>query len=193
MAAETPTIEPALITAGSTATWKRSLSDYKASDGWTLKYRLRKSTSTNLSITSTASGDDHLISVSAATTAGWTTGKYAWYAFVESGSQRFDVGEGFLEVRADPATSSSFDGRTHARKMLDAIESMLEGNASREEQALTITSGGVNRQIQFCTKEELLKFRAYYSNEVRAEEQALARQQGRATGNRILTRFKKAS
>jgi len=38
MAATIPTKEPLTIRAGDTIKWKRSIDDYKASDGWTLKY-----------------------------------------------------------------------------------------------------------------------------------------------------------
>ena len=41
MAAETPTKEPTQIRAGDTVTWKKTIDDYKANDGWTLNYSLR--------------------------------------------------------------------------------------------------------------------------------------------------------
>ena len=71
MAAETPTKEPLEIRAGDTVTWKKSVDDYRASDGWTLKYSLRGNGET-IDITSTASDDAHLVSETAATSAAWT-------------------------------------------------------------------------------------------------------------------------
>ena len=38
MASDIASKEPAKIRAGDTIEWKRSIDDYKASDGWTLKY-----------------------------------------------------------------------------------------------------------------------------------------------------------
>ena len=60
MAAETPTKEPETVRAGDTIKWKKSVSDYAASDGWTLKYSLRGQ-STAIDLTSTADGDEHPI------------------------------------------------------------------------------------------------------------------------------------
>ena len=41
MAADIPTKEPLTIRAGDTIEWTKSIDDYKASDGWTLKYSFR--------------------------------------------------------------------------------------------------------------------------------------------------------
>ena len=41
MAATIPTKEPLTIRAGDTIKWTKSLDDYKASEGWTLKYAFR--------------------------------------------------------------------------------------------------------------------------------------------------------
>ena len=38
MATDIASKEPTQIRAGDTIEWKRSIDDYKASDGWTLKY-----------------------------------------------------------------------------------------------------------------------------------------------------------
>ena len=59
MAAEIPTKEPLEIRAGDTAA-EAAVDDYRASDGWTA-IALRGNSNTN-DLTSTASGDEHLIS-----------------------------------------------------------------------------------------------------------------------------------
>ena len=53
MAADIPTKEPFEIRAGDTVKWKKAVDDYRASDGWTLKYSLRGN-STTIDLTSTA-------------------------------------------------------------------------------------------------------------------------------------------
>ena len=70
----TDTVEPKRITAGDSVTWTRSLSDYPASSGWVLSYALINAAG-KISITATASGADHLISVSATTSVGWAAGR----------------------------------------------------------------------------------------------------------------------
>ena len=62
--------------------WKRSIDDYKASDGWTLKYSFRGTAGT-IDITSSADGDEHLISLSPTTTAAYDAGMYDVQGYVE--------------------------------------------------------------------------------------------------------------
>ena len=55
MAATVPTKEPLTIRAGDTIEWTKSINDYKARDGWTLKYAFRGSAGT-IDITGSADG-----------------------------------------------------------------------------------------------------------------------------------------
>ena len=71
----TATLEPSRVTAGDTITWLRSLADYPASAGWVLSYTLINSAA-KISITATASGADHLVTVAAATSAAYTPATY---------------------------------------------------------------------------------------------------------------------
>jgi len=66
MAATIPTKEPLTIRTGDTIEWIKNTDDYKASDGWTLRYSFR-GTGGTIDITSTADGDDHAISIAPAT------------------------------------------------------------------------------------------------------------------------------
>ena len=87
MATDISTKEPETFRAGDTVKWKKALDCYKASDGWTLKYSFRGTAGT-IDITSSASGDDHLIEVSAATSAAYGAGLYAVQGYVEKDSDR---------------------------------------------------------------------------------------------------------
>ena len=64
MATDIASKEPTQIRAGDTIKWKRSVDDYKASDGWTLKYAFRGSAGT-IDITGSADGNDLVIYLSA--------------------------------------------------------------------------------------------------------------------------------
>ncbi|HJN90715.1 MAG TPA: hypothetical protein QGG93_10315 [Verrucomicrobiota bacterium] len=66
--AEPQAYEPEKLTAGVTWKWKKTLSDYPASE-WTLTYYLRKDGAT-------ADGDTHLVTVAASTTSGYAAGVY---------------------------------------------------------------------------------------------------------------------
>lgn len=134
-----PDIEPNAVTAGDTIQWSRSLSGYPASAGWVLSYALLGSAG-KIAITSTASGADHLVSVAAATSALWVAGTYQWQAYVtHATSGRFLVGTGSIVIKPNfAAISAATDTRSHVKKVLDAIEAVLEGTATTDQQDLTI-------------------------------------------------------
>ena len=71
--AEPQAYEPEKLTSGVTWKWKKTISDYPASE-WTLTYYLRKDGATATSFSATADGDTHLVTVTAATTAATTAG-----------------------------------------------------------------------------------------------------------------------
>jgi hypothetical protein len=122
-----PTIEPESFIAGDTVKWTRSFTDYKASDGWVLKYNLRGTASINL--TATASGDDHLISIAAAATAAYTAGQYKWIATVEKESERYTVDEGYTEIKENYATAASItDEMITLQAQLAAIDAYVATN-----------------------------------------------------------------
>lgn len=185
----TPTSEPTSFVVGDTLRFKLSLSDYKASDGWSVKYSLRANGLAEIEFTSSADGDDHLINVPPATTATWLAGIYQFQAYVTNGSDRFTVRTGNITLQSNHDSTSS-DPRSHARIMLDSIETVLESGAFREESSITFPDG---RSIQYSSKEELLKMRNYYLAEVRQEEQAADVANGKGNKRRILVRFGRAS
>lgn len=164
------------IVAGDTLDFTVSVPDYPASDGWTLKYSLtaRFSTPTQSTITLTAStndnGADYDIEVAPATTADWAAGYYTWARWVEkSGARQTLTESGTLQILADPElTAQGHDSRTHARKVLDAIEAVIENRATLDQESYTINGRSLNR----TPIAELLKLRTIYRNEVEAEYRA---------------------
>ena len=112
-----PTIEPLTVTVGDTWEWKRSFSDYPASGGWSLSYSLLNS-SDKITINASADGDDFVIDVPAATTAAYTAGVYGWFGHVTKATDRYKIGDGEIEVLADPAVVATLDtliaGNTNA-------------------------------------------------------------------------------
>lgn len=167
MTAQIQHTEPTQVTAGDTWTWTKSLSDYPAGT-WTLTYYLR-SREGEQSFTATADGADHLVTVAAATTAGYKAGRYGWTAVVTSGSERYRVGAGEIEVLPDPANmGAGQDPRSHARKMLEAIEATLERKATSTQIAMIEYTIGT-RGAKFDHK-ALSELRDKYRSEVKAEE-----------------------
>lgn len=163
------TQEPAQLRAGDTWRWQRQLDDYPAGT-WTLKYRFKNST-TGFEIVSTSSGTLHDVTVAAATTAAYTAGSYTWIAWVEGGSsEKYTVDSGTIEVLPDyrgGLATVALDDRSHARKMLDAIEAWLE---SRDPGVAEYEIAG--RRMKYIPAAELIKLRSRYQREVAGEDAA---------------------
>ncbi len=188
MAAEIPTFEPDKITAGDTACWKRYLKDYPAGDGWALSYALvRRESGEQIRFVATADGDGHLVNVPANGTAAWLPGDYAGQGYVTNGEDRFQVWDGLLSILPNYAGGNVGDVRTHARKVLDAIQAVLENRATQQVLEFTV-EGTVLRKASVA---DLLMLRDRYTVVVRKEEERARARAGKATGRRILTQFVK--
>lgn len=186
------TAVPATFTAGDTFDLLLSDSDFSAADGWTLKLALRGGGSV-IDITSTASGADHLFHVAADSSAGppavvgtdvWKSGRYTAYLYAEHASLgRYSVSSTTLQILADPtALTATADTRSHARKVLDAIEAVIEGRASVDQEEISLDTGGGRRTLKRTPIKDLLELRSIYAAQVRSEEAA-------ATGSTVGRRF----
>ena len=178
----TATTEPSTIVAGDTAKWLRSLDDYPATAGWVLTYTL-VSAAQRYTFSAAASGTDHLVTVAATTTAAWVAGSYSWRAQATKAGEVYTVGSGTLTVR--PSFAAATDGRSHARKTLDAIESVIEGRATSEVSDYTI--GG--RQLRYIEVPQLLALRDRYRAEVLREDAAQRAAAGLPDLRRVFVRF----
>lgn len=175
------------IVVGDTLDFSTEVPQYTPADGWTLKYRLiPRVTGTAITLTSAPSDGVHRVQVGPSTTANWTAGHYSWVSWVEKTGARYTVGEGQVTLKPDPAAvNSPLDNRSHARKVLEAINAVIEKRATIDQQEFTIGDKSLKRM----TVTELIKFRQVYANEVAAEDAADRLQAGRPPKNRILTRF----
>lgn len=181
--ADIPTTEPLQLRAGDTWQWTRSLADYPASDGWSLAYVLINATA-KISILASASGDDHAVTVAAATTAGYTAGAYDWVARASKSGQVFTVGSGRIAILPSLAASTA-DLRTHARKVLEAIEAVLEGRASQDVLEYQIAG----RSLKRIPVADLLMLRDRYRAEVAREDAANRVALGLPDRRRVFVRF----
>lgn len=153
-------IEPSTITAGDTVQWYISLADYPATEGWTLKYAL-VSAAAVLAIASTASDSDHLVTLSASTTAAYAASDYTYQKYVEKGIgaalQRVTLDSGLITiVKPLTAVTAPTDTRSSARRALDAVTAAIEGRASRTDLKYEIHNGASIRKIESFTAEQLL-------------------------------------
>lgn len=119
MAADIPDREPTEITAGDTVKWNKSLTDYKASDSWVLAYVVIGQNGRYV-ITTTTSGDNHAITMLAATTAVWVAGDYSVRGYVTKGAEQYTVYEGKLKVKPNLITATGlYDDRSDAQIAYD--------------------------------------------------------------------------
>lgn len=179
-----PQFEPDRITAGDLIQWTRDFADYPAPT-WVLSYVLLNSTG-KITITGTADGTRHLISVPAATSAAWTPGIYRFQAYVTSGTSRYQVRDGSIEVLPNFATATTSDTRSTARKTLEAIEAEILARASGGASVEYTIAG---RSLKREPLAELIKLRDRYAAMVRSEEAADRIARGLGTKNKILVRF----
>lgn len=164
------TIEPATLVVGDRVAWKRTDlgADYPPAS-YTLKYSARKdgAGATEIEITATASGSTYLIEVSKTTTLTWIPGRYHWQAYIvrNSDSERVTVGSGTFDVKPNRDLSTD-DPRSHARKVVEAIEAVIEGRATKDQMSYSIAG----RTLEKTPIPELLTLRDRYRAEVQSED-----------------------
>lgn len=175
---------PDELVAGDSWTWTATLADYPAGT-WTAAWYFENAVAA-FTVGSSASGTDFVAAETAANTASLSPGKYRWQLVVTSGANRYTVASGFTTVRPNPAALGKVDHRSHARKVLDAIEAVLEKRATQSQQAMSING----RSLEFTSYSELLALQSRYQQMVAAEEAAQLVNEGRPTRRRLQVRFK---
>jgi hypothetical protein len=176
------------IIAGDTLNFTTAVTDYPASDGWTLTHRLIPRTAgTPIELTSAADDEDpdlHRTQATAAVTALWAAGDYSWVAYAVKALERYTVAQGAIEILADPGEAAALDLRTHARKMLEAIETWLE---SRNPAVAEYEIAG--RRMKYTPVADLIVLRDRYRREVRGEDDAARISAGLGARNKLQVRI----
>ena len=183
--ADIPTNEPTSLRAGDTWKWTRTLADYPAGT-WTLKYRF-KNAAAGFEITATASGTDHAVTVAASTTNAYPAGAYQWIAWVEAGAEKFTVDTGTMDVAPDyrsGTATAALDDRSHARKVLAALEARIEG---RDMDVGEFEIAG--RRVKYMPITDVIKLHSRYKAMVDAEINAELLAKGEGIGRKIQFRM----
>lgn len=179
-----PTQEPLVFNAGNTVQWKIALDDYKASDGWVLKYAARSAQAAAMfDIIASADGDAHLVDLAKTTTAAYKAGKYSWQSYVEKGSERWPVASGYFEVHPDFATVSTVDDRLLSlTAQVNAINEFLGKNYKYSTYSIA------GRSLSNYSVDELFKLRNNLQTELNALEKAERVRRGMGGGNIVKVR-----
>ena len=181
-------VEPERIVAGDTVVWRRSFSTFRASAGWSLSYSIRGIPGAAADVVSAALGDDHEMTVAAATTRDWKDGKYSMqgYATLAATGERHCIFNGYLFVQPNLALlPAEQDLRSHAQKCVDAIEAVLEGRATSDILESDIEGTKLNR----IPVKDLMLFRDRYLAEIQSLDRQARARAGKATGRNVLVRF----
>ena len=153
-----------------------------------MTFMARSGTGANVefSIAASNSGDDYLFSASSNATAAFTAGLYHYQIEVleTSSNNRLILDQGELDVTVD-LDVNAVDPRTHAEKMLQKIEAVLENRADADVSSYSIAG----RSLTKMSPEELLTWRDNYRREVKAYRRKLDVTHGRKTSSTILMRF----
>ena len=184
--ADIPTNEPLELVAGDRWQWRREdLTDYPASSSWELSYHFTNASHT-FSIDAAADGDHFAVDKAPADTAALNAGTYKWAAYVKlSTTDRQQVDTGTLVVQPNLEGASASDQRTHAEKVLDAIEAVIEGRASKDQASYSIEGRSLSR----TPIDELLRLRATYRAEVNQHRNKERADAGLGRRSKIKTRF----
>jgi len=186
-----PTQEPDTLVIGDRWTWRRPdlVADYPTAD-YSLTYEFHHDDGGGgahaFTITATETSDDYIVEVASATTENYNSLQYKWYAFITrtSDSERVAVDDGYTFLVDDYANTNA-DQRTHAKKVLDAIEALLENRASQDQMSYSIAGRSLSRM----SIDDLLKFRDRYRAEYNKELQKARIKNKQNTGNTIKVRF----
>jgi hypothetical protein len=158
----------------------------KASAGWTLTYSFLTKDNLYSIVCSAdpASVDNFIGDVSATTTANYVAGVYAYVGKISKAGTAYTVEKGTLEIVED-YTKAVLEVRTHTKKMLDAIETLLEGKIPDDVSSYSIAG----RNIQTFTIMELVQLRDRYKIEYEKELADEKIRRGITSSKNIKTRF----
>ena len=186
-----PEKEPVTIYKGETIVWNRKdLTDYPVGSyamSWTA--RLESNGGTAFSATVTEVDDYYKFTLDNSNTGGYTTGDYFWVLKVtqSSDSEELIIDTGKITVK-DNYFGSTGDTRSHAKIMLDKIESILEGRADADVSSYSIQG----RSLSKISINELLQWRDYYKAEYQKEIAKFRRDNKEGTGRVIKVQFNDA-
>lgn len=180
--------EPCEITAGTSLAWTRPYGDHAPADGWLLSYSVRGG-GVVLDVAATDTGTEWRLELSqaATTTIGAGRRTLAGYAArTVPSAERVEVYRAPLFVYPDLAAEGpGFDSRSHARRVLEAIEAVLEKRATKDQAAYSIAGRSLSR----TPIPELLALRDRYRAEVAQEDAADRLAAGLGSRRTVRVRF----
>ena len=168
-----PTVEPGLaeydnpIIAGNTINWKKTTlySDYPNS-AYAIAYQatLNGTPGTSFTVTGSVTSEEWIFSITHTDSASITPGIYQWNLYV----------------------TTSVDVQSHARKVLSAVEAVIEGRASQDQMSYSIAGRSLSRM----SIQDLMFFRDQYKAEWTKEKRLQRAKAGKGHDGQIISYFK---
>jgi len=169
-----------IIYAGTTLSYTIDYTDYPATE-YTAQMVIIN-TSQKYTVAGTASGEEFIFAASAATTAAYVAGYYKYFIYATKDGETDMIESGTTTIRPNMLTATTYDTRSHVKKVLDALRAALEQKATNYQLQYSIAG----RQIMYMTHTELIKSEAIYSRKYDEEQ---ARENG-TVSSRIRMRFR---
>jgi hypothetical protein len=161
------TAMPASFAAGTTVSLQLTIPDYPASE-YDLTVYLAGRSRIHADIESgvVKSGDDFLVTLTAALTAPLLPGRYEWEFRVKVGATAYlRVDAGTVLILPDIAQATDGSLQTHAERMLALVEAALEGRLTRDQESIIIDGVAITR----IPHDNLRRLRILYLAEVESE------------------------
>ena len=188
-----PQKEPSTLVLGDYWAWKRDdLADTYPIGSYALTYEFHEDSggggSHKFTLTATEANDTYYIEAASSSTTSYTVGDYIWEAYITktADSNRVMVDSGRTTITQNLADTNA-DLRSHAKKVLDNIQAVIEGRASIDQSSMSIAGRSLSRM----SVDELMTFRDRYKAEYLKEIKLARIRNGQGTGNTPKVRFTK--
>ena len=186
-----PSQEPNELVVGDYWVWKRDdlATDYPT-DSYSLSYEFHCDSggggSHQFTINATEANDTYYIEVPTTTTATYSPHDYQWGAYITrtSDSARIQIDEGKTTILPNLADTNA-DLRSHAKKVLDNIQAVIEGRATIDQSSFSLAGRSLSRM----SIDELMTFRDRYHAEYLKEVKLARIKNKQGSGNTIKVNF----
>jgi len=186
-----PVQEPDRLVTGDRFAWQRPdlVSDYPLAD-YTMTYHFSQDSggggTHHFTLSSTEADDNYYFEKPSSETTNLTAGDWEWqlYAIRTSDSERVTLDYGITKFAIGELDTNN-DLRSHAKKVLDAIEAVIEGRATIDQSSFSL--GG--RSLSRLSVDELMTFRDRYHAEYLKEVKLARIRNKQGSGNTIKVNF----
>jgi len=145
---------PREFSAGTKLYYRRRLSDYPASAGWTLKLYLAGAKA--CSATATGDSDDHVVTLTAAETAVLSAGVYKWVERVSNTEgDVYDVASGVVTITPDLSQAGDGTHQVWLERAIAALKLHIEGRLPAALESYQV-AGRVISKMGIAEADELL-------------------------------------